>query len=169
MSELVYLGIGTNLGDRLANLTLAVQSLTAFTRLQAVSSVYETLPWGFTDQPPFLNLAVKAETKLKPAPLLRKLKKIEVELGRKPSFRYGPRLIDIDILFYGSLVFQSGSLVIPHPHLHERAFVLVPLADLAPSFRHPLLDLTVAELLAQVDTSGVSLYALQEDLNVHFD
>jgi 2-amino-4-hydroxy-6-hydroxymethyldihydropteridine diphosphokinase len=169
MSALVYLGIGTNLGDRLANLTLAVQSLSAFTRLQVVSPVYETLPWGFSDQPPFLNLAVQAETSLKPAVLLRKLKKVEVELGRKPSFRYGPRLIDIDILFYGSLVWKSGSLVIPHPHLHERAFVLVPLADLAPSFRHPLLDLTVADLLAQVDTSGVSLYASQEDLNVHFD
>lgn len=163
----VYLGLGTNLGDRLVNLAQAVRSLSGFSSLQAVSPVYETPPWGFTDQPPFLNLAVQIVTNLKPTALLRRLKKIEVQLGRKPSFRYGPRLIDIDILFYGSQVWQSADLVIPHPHLHQRAFVLVPLADLAPWFLHPLLHQTVAELLAQIDASGVTLYASLEDIDVN--
>ncbi len=100
-------------------------------------------------------MAVEAETGLPPVELLAYLKRLETELGRRPSIRYGPRLIDLDLLFYDDLVLDSPSLVLPHPRLHERAFVLVPLADLAPDLLHPRLGQTVRQLLAAVDTTGI--------------
>ncbi|MEW5869652.1 MAG: 2-amino-4-hydroxy-6-hydroxymethyldihydropteridine diphosphokinase [Chloroflexota bacterium] len=159
MSHVVYLALGTNLGERLANLQAALESMQPGAQVLAVSPVYETPPWGVLDQPVFLNQAARVTTDLAPLELMDFLKRLEVKLGRKPGLRYGPRKIDLDILFYDDLVLDTPRLVIPHPRLAERAFVLAPLADLAPDFRHPVLGKTVAELLAAVDVSGVVPYA----------
>ncbi len=128
----IYLALGSNLGDRSANLQAAISALPPAVRVLKESPVYETQPWGYTDQPAFLNMVLKGETSLGPVELLDHLKELETSLGRLPSVRWGPRLIDMDILFYADLVLDIRGLVIPHPHLHERPFVLVPLADLAP-------------------------------------
>jgi 2-amino-4-hydroxy-6-hydroxymethyldihydropteridine diphosphokinase len=154
----IYLALGTNLGDRAANLRSAVAALPPTVTVLAESPVYETPPWGVTDQPAFLNMVLRGETDLGPARLLEYLKHLETELGRVAAIRWGPRLIDIDILFYDDLVRQAPGLTIPHPRLHERAFVLVPLADLAPDLIHPVLGKTVRALLAAVDTTGVMRY-----------
>lgn len=158
MIHIVYLALGTNLGDRLANLRAAINAFPSSIVHRQSSHIYETPPWGYTDQPAFLNMAVKCETDLDAESLLKRLKQIEVRVGRVESFHWGPRLIDIDILFYDDLVIESESLVVPHPRLHERAFVLVPLADVASDFVHPVLKKTVAQLLAECDASGIELY-----------
>ena len=154
----IYLALGTNLGDRAANLRAALDALSPQVTLQAQSGIYETPPWGYADQPAFLNMAVRAATVLEPLDLLAHLKKIEENLGRTPTFRNGPRLIDIDILFYDMLVFNSPGLVIPHPRIQERAFVVVPLADIAPDFVHPVSYDFVWEMLFRVDISGIKPY-----------
>jgi 2-amino-4-hydroxy-6-hydroxymethyldihydropteridine diphosphokinase len=154
-SHTVYLALGTNLGDRHRNLCRAVLSLPASVRLLAESPVYETPPWGVTDQPAFLNMVIRVETDLPPLELLTILKKLEQDMGRQLTVRYGPRLIDLDILFYDDLVLETPALTIPHPRLHERAFVLVPLADLAPGMVHPLLDASIKALREGVDAKGI--------------
>ena len=156
--ELVYLALGSNLGDRLANLEAALAALPPAVKGLQRSPVYETPPWGITDQPAFLNMVIRGKTRLPPLQLLSQLKSLEFRLGRLPSVRYGPRLIDIDILFYNGLVLNTPELTIPHPHLHERAFVLVPMADLAADFIHPVLGKPVHELLAGIETTGVKRY-----------
>jgi 2-amino-4-hydroxy-6-hydroxymethyldihydropteridine diphosphokinase len=155
---IVTLALGTNLGDRPANLRAAIDSFPPAVIVLVESPVYETPPWGVIDQPAFLNMAVRGETALPPLELLRRLKGLEAELGRRPGVRWGPRLIDIDILFYDDLVIDQPGLTVPHPRLHERAFVLVPLSDLAPDLVHPLLRKSVRELLAGVDAQGVKRY-----------
>jgi 2-amino-4-hydroxy-6-hydroxymethyldihydropteridine diphosphokinase len=152
---IIHLALGTNLGNRTSNLRRALAAFPPVVTVLAESSVYETPPWGITDQPPFLNMVIKGETRLAPMDLLQYLKQIESELGRVPSVRYGPRLIDLDILFYNSLILDTPELTIPHPRLHERAFVLVPLADLSPTLVHPVLGIPVSALLARVDTKGI--------------
>ena len=154
----VYLALGTNLGDRLANLKAASSALPPAVAVEAQSPVYETPPWGYLDQPAFLNMVIRGVTGLKPLPLLAYLKQLELTLGREATFHWGPRLIDIDILFYGDLVVETPMLSLPHPSLAERAFVLVPLADLAAELRHPVLGKSVRELLAGVDTRGIKPY-----------
>ena len=158
MSHTVYIAMGTNLGDRLANLRAALAALAPDIQRLDESPVYETEPWGYTDQPPFLNMVLRAATDLSPHDLLNRLKNIESTLGRIPSFRNGPRLIDLDILFYDDITLNTPPLVIPHPRLHERAFVLVPLADIAPGLAHPALEISVAQLVETVDRRGVSLF-----------
>ncbi len=157
-SHSVFLALGSNLGDRLANLQAAIERLPPAVRVLRLSPVYETAPWGFLDQPMFLNQVIWVETGLSPLDLLEYLKSIEVALGRKPTFRYGPRLIDIDILLYDDLIFESPCLTIPHPRLGERPFVLFPLADLAPHLRHPLTHKTVQEMLRDVAHEGIQRY-----------
>jgi 2-amino-4-hydroxy-6-hydroxymethyldihydropteridine diphosphokinase len=158
MAHIIYIALGTNVGDRLANLQAALTALAPQVELQAKSAVYETEPWGYADQPAFLNMVVRGETDLSPLALLKHLKDLELALGRTPTFRNGPRLIDLDILFYDNLVIDTPPLVIPHPRLHERAFVLVPLADVAPGLVHPLLGRSVSQLVETVDRCGVSLF-----------
>jgi 2-amino-4-hydroxy-6-hydroxymethyldihydropteridine diphosphokinase len=166
MQHDIFLAIGTNLGDRLSNLRAALRSLPPDVELVAVSRVYETPPWGYADQPAFLNMAVHARTRLSPESLLSKLKQAEVQIGREPGFRWGPRLIDLDILFYDDLVLDTPRLVIPHKRLHERAFVLVPLADIAPELVHPVLGKTVCELLLDVDATEIVLNTEQIETTV---
>ena len=158
MNHVVYLALGTNLGNRLDNLRAAFGALPPEVSVLAESHVYETPPWGYEDQPAFLNMVVKAETSLKPGALLKYLKQLEVQLGREGNFRWGPRLIDLDILFYDDLIIDTPPLVIPHPRLHERAFVLVPLADVAPDVIHPVLERSVREILAGIDTQGIDRF-----------
>jgi 2-amino-4-hydroxy-6-hydroxymethyldihydropteridine diphosphokinase len=162
MSHRVYIALGSNLGNRQANLRAALVALPPAVRPLAASKIYETDPWGYADQPAFLNQVVQADTRLSPSDLLVYIKRLETGLGRQPTFQYGPRLIDLDILFYDDLVLETPQLSLPHPRLAERAFVLVPLADLAPALRHPVSGLTITDLLAKVDANGVRLFSVKE-------
>jgi 2-amino-4-hydroxy-6-hydroxymethyldihydropteridine diphosphokinase len=145
----VLVSIGSNLGDRLGFLQRAVDTLVQAPgiRVQAVSSVYETEPVGKKDQPQFLNTAVGIESLLSPDSLLVNLKQIEGRVGRRPSERWGPREIDLDLIYVGDLVIRSPLLTLPHPEAVGRRFVLTPLAEIAPDFVDPLLHRTLRELL----------------------
>lgn len=143
-----YLAIGSNLGERVDNLRRAVAMLAPEVTLLAASPLYETAPAYVVDQPRFVNGALKVATDLEPGDLLAKLKSIEQAVGRRPGLRYGPRVVDLDILFLGDTVLAEPDLEIPHPRLAERLFVLRPLADIAPGLVHPVLKRGVAELHA---------------------
>ncbi len=154
-----YLGFGSNLGDREENIRRAVERLSESVCGIQTSSLYETEPWGYLDQPKFLNMVCRCLTRLEPAELLSICEELETLAGREPSFKYGPRVLDVDILAYGDVVVETGSLTVPHGMLHERAFVLAPLAEIAPQWRHPILNKTASELLEQVDgTEGVRFW-----------
>jgi 2-amino-4-hydroxy-6-hydroxymethyldihydropteridine diphosphokinase len=146
MTHSVLIALGSNLGDRAGNLATARQHLEKILTIQKVSHIFETEPWGYSDQPDFLNQALLGHTPLSVTGVLEALKQIEAAMGRKVSFRYGPRLIDLDLLFYDDLIWQTEELTVPHPRLAERAFVLVPLREIAPDWLHPVLLRTVAEL-----------------------
>ncbi len=148
----VYLALGANLGDREKNLEEARDRIAAFVNITRVSSIYETEPVGVKEQPWFLNQVLAGTTTLSPVDLLRRVKKIETEMGRTEGIRFGPRPIDIDILFYDRVIELSPILTIPHPRLHERAFVLTPLAEIAPEFIHPRLRVPIRTLLDRLES-----------------
>ncbi len=157
---IAFLGLGSNLGHRETNITSALKMLGKEARILKVSALYETEPVGYKDQPWFLNCACAVETDLSPQALLKLAKTIEKKLGRKPTHRFGPRLIDIDILFYDDLILDSPDLTIPHPRLAERAFVLLPLREIAPKSMHPLLGATIEELWQKAENpERIRLYS----------
>ena len=148
-----YLGFGANLGDRKKNLAQAVNALNSRPDLTVLrtSGIYETEPWGLTHQPKFLNMVAEITTSISPSELLERVKKLEKDMGREDGPRLGPRLIDIDILLLEDQVVDEPELIIPHASLHLRAFVLVPLAELASELVHPVLGVTIADLAGKVD------------------
>lgn len=151
----IWIGLGSNLGDRVENLRQALERLDAIMALDRLSPVYETAPRYVEDQPPFLNMVVSGDTVLDPQQLLEQLKRFEIEIGRVPSGqRYGPRAIDLDILFFGEAVVDRPGLVIPHPLMAEREFVLRPLADIAAAKRHPVTGRSVGAMLAALGDPG---------------
>jgi 2-amino-4-hydroxy-6-hydroxymethyldihydropteridine diphosphokinase len=152
-TEHIALALGSNLGDRLGALRAAVEGLASYLNIDIVSPVYETQAAYVTDQPAFYNAALTGKTKLAPLTLLRSVKELETEIGRQPTFHYGPRVIDIDIIFYGTQVIKTPELIVPHPRLQEREFVLRPLADIAPTWVHPPTGKTVEELLQSLPES----------------
>jgi len=145
-THIVYLALGSNLGDRRGNLAAALQQLREVITIETVSSVYETEPIGYLEQPRFLNIACCGKTWLSAQELLHSTQAIEVAIGRQPTFRNGPRPIDIDILLYDDLHMQDNQLTIPHPRMAERAFVLAPLAEISPNVVNPVNGQTAASL-----------------------
>uniref|UniRef100_K3X1N3 2-amino-4-hydroxy-6-hydroxymethyldihydropteridine diphosphokinase n=1 Tax=Globisporangium ultimum (strain ATCC 200006 / CBS 805.95 / DAOM BR144) TaxID=431595 RepID=K3X1N3_GLOUD len=159
--QVVYTALGTNLGDKLRNLEGAIDMLRSLVGpIVATSRLYCTAPQYVEDQPSFFNIVVKLTTALAPEPLLEAFKYIEREIGRVESFRYGPRLIDVDVLFYGDKVVTTttvdGPLIIPHERIHERDFVLAPFCDVAPDFVHPGLNVTMRELYTRLIATATS-------------
>jgi 2-amino-4-hydroxy-6-hydroxymethyldihydropteridine diphosphokinase len=146
-ARLVLIGLGGNTGEPPRTLATAVEALRGILGEVRTSALYRTAPVGFADQPDFANLVVRGWTTLVPLELLRALQEVEQRLGRRRSFRNAPRAVDLDLLAYGDLVVDSAELVLPHPRLHERAFVLVPLRDVAPEWRHPISGRNAAEML----------------------
>ena len=151
--NIVFIGVGANLGPVHENFTRALRSMEKCARVLAVSSLYESDPVGPQDQPKFTNAVIKVETELSPFELLDHLKTIEKEIGRKKTKRWGPRVIDLDIIFYGDLVISTDSLVIPHPRAHERRFVLEPLLEIEPAAWHPVKNMAVKDICSGLGNS----------------
>lgn len=154
----VFISLGTNLGDRENNLRVACEQMAGSVEITANSSIYETQPWGVVDQPEFLNQVVRGITFLTPFRLLSFLKKIERRMGRVKTFRFGPRLIDLDILLYDDQQVCNPRLTIPHPRMYQRAFVLVPLAEITTGQLIPGTGLTVTQHLVELDVTGIKKF-----------
>ena len=154
----VYIALGSNIGDREVNLNLAIEKFGDQAQVIKRSSIYQTEPWGFHDQAPFLNMVIQVQTNLTPRSLLTFLKNLEVEIGRTLTFRNGPRVIDLDILFYDDLVLAEEGLEIPHPRLKDRVFVLVPLCEIAPDLIHPVTKTPLDKYLAKLEIVGILMY-----------
>jgi 2-amino-4-hydroxy-6-hydroxymethyldihydropteridine diphosphokinase len=149
-----YIGIGSNLGNRQQNCLRAIELLEEKRiTVKKRSSMYETDPWGIKNQPRFINMAIEIETGLEPVELLRLLKSIEREIGREDSYKWGPRIIDLDILLFDDLIVKEDNLQIPHPSMHERDFVLRPLCEIAPDRIHPLLKVRICDLMQKLEKS----------------
>lgn len=154
MKKKLVLSLGSNLGNRYAYLQQAIIAINeAFDTVSLVAQFYETPPWGDTNQSRFINTVVLVETTLSPEQCIALLQEIEITLGRTKTHKWGPRSIDIDILFYENEILLQEDLIIPHPHLQNRAFVLAPLCDLIPAYPHPVLDKTMAEILTGLDNN----------------
>lgn len=149
--SIAYIGIGSNLGNRQENCLHAIELLQKRGIIvKKQSSMYETEPWGVKNQPRFINIAIEIETVLKPRELLKTLKDIEREVGRKDSFRWEPRVVDLDILLFDSTILKEDDLKIPHPLMHKRDFVLRPLCEIAPDITHPLLKVRICDLIQKI-------------------
>ena len=160
MKHKVYLSLGSNIGDRRANLNEAIRLLNETgVKVGKISSVYETAPVGYLDQDLFLNIACSAETELDPLGLLAAVKGIEEHMGRQKTVRFGPRNIDIDIIYFDDVTLCTKEIIVPHVRMYERAFVLVPLCEIAGDHIDPAYKVTVRELLEKVSREGVRLYA----------
>lgn len=152
---IVYIALGSNLGDRARHMREALQRLEPGVVVEALSPIYETEPQYVREQPAFCNAVVRVRTDLSPEKLLAHLKSVEEAVGRTKTFRNGPRVIDLDIVLYDDQQMDSPSLTIPHPRMHERAFVLAPLTDIAPDLVHPRLRLTMRYLFKKISSRGV--------------
>jgi len=149
----VFLLLGSNLGDREAYLQAAVQHIeTDIARVVKRSAVYQTQSWGKTDEPDYLNQVIKLKTGLQPAVILQKILAIEISMGRKREIKWGSRIIDIDILFYGRAIINEPGLQIPHPELHKRMFTLIPMSEIAPDFIHPVLGKSIFQLKSELNS-----------------
>ena len=152
-----YIGLGSNLGDRSRNLEGAVQRLTSVGVVVGLSSMYETKPWGVAGyQPRYLNQVAAVDTTFDPLAVVTELLSIEFSLGRARGEKNASRTLDLDLLLHGDTVLNASGVTVPHPRLHERAFVLVPLVQIAPDVVHPVLNRTIAELAEESDKSGIS-------------
>lgn len=152
------IALGSNLGDREKNIKNALESIGKRCRILKHSSIYESKAMYYEKQPDFLNSVIEIETRLKPRDLLKFLKTIEKKLGRKKAVRYGPRTIDLDILLYGDQVIKQKDFEVPHPRMHERLFVLKPLAEIYPKLRHPVLKKTIIEMAKKLKNMYIKLY-----------
>lgn len=151
--NIVFIGLGTNLGEREQNLTTAIAELQEFSEIRDQSSIYETSPVDYVDQPNFLNTAVKISTSLSPIELIVRLEEIEHRMGRKKEIENGPRIIDLDILLFNEEIFETPALKIPHPRLHKRKFVLQPLSEIAGDTVHPILKKSIKELFQNLNST----------------
>ncbi len=153
----VFVGLGSNLGNRRENLVNAINRIDAHEGIcvKVKSCFYETAPVGGPPQPDYVNCAIELETKIEPQALLKEFKNIERELGRKPGVRWGPRVVDLDILLYDDRIINDHNLKVPHERMHERVFVLAPLNEIAPDIKHPLLKVNISELLKKLRIDGL--------------
>src|SRR3954452_10296109 len=155
----VYMGLGSNLGDRVANLREAGQRLGALVKIEKASQLYVAAPMGYVRDDAFVNAVIRGTTTLKPLELLEMMQAIEAAMGRRSGVQYGPRPIDLDLLFYDSVQIETRKLTIPHPRIAQRAFVLKPLGEIAPNLMHPVLYYTISQLLQDAeDVEQVQIY-----------
>ena len=161
----VYIGLGSNLGDRVANLREAGQRLGALVKIEKASQLYVAAPMGYVRDDAFVNAVIRGTTTLKPLELLEMMQAIEAAMGRRPGVQYGPRPIDLDLLFYEAVQMETRKLTVPHPRIAQRAFVLKPLAEIAPEFMHPVLYYTISQLLQDAeDVDQVQIYHPDQQL-----
>jgi len=155
----VYIGLGTNLGDRIANLREAGQRLSAIVNIERASQLYVAAPLGYVRDDAFVNAVIRGTTTLKAMELLEMMQAIEAAMGRRSGVQFGPRPIDLDLLFYGAIQMETRKLTVPHPRMAQRAFVLKPLAEIAPNLMHPVLYYTISQLLQDAeDVEQVRIY-----------